>query len=142
MSFAECCQTIGGDRNATWQDYCTYGGMPLVPSMSSHEEKSGYLKDLFTLTYLRDVIERHRINKAGDIISFLADIIASAVGSLANPLKLANTFKSEKHIDISSQTIDRYLHIPQDAFLISKANRYDVRAKGTYPLRPNSTLRT
>ena len=129
LSFAEYCQTGNGDKIAAWRDYRTYGGMPVIPGLSSHEEKSRYLKDLFTWTYLRDILERHRISKDGDILASLVDIIASAIGSLTNPLKLSNTFKSEKHAEISPQTIDRYLQILQDAFLISKARRYDVKGK-------------
>ena len=103
--------------------------MPVVQSLSSHEEKSRYLKDLFTRTYLRDVVERNSIQNETEVLEDLLNIIASSVGSLTNPTKIANTFDSEKNLKISSTTIDKYLGSFADAFLISRAERYDVKGR-------------
>ena len=118
-----------GDKYNAWVDYYTYGGMPVTRTLSSHEQKSQYLKDLFTRTYLKDVIERHAIQNDTEVLEDLLNIIASAIGSLTNPTKLSNTFDSEKHLKISSATIDKYLGYFSEAFLQSKAERYDVKGK-------------
>ena len=129
LSFAEFYESYEGDKHDAWTDYCTYGGMPFTLTLSSHEEKSQYLRDLFTRTYLKDVIERHEIQNDTGVLEDLLSIVASAIGSLTNPTKLSNTFDSEKHVKISSATIDKYLGYFADAFLISKAERYDVKRK-------------
>ena len=129
LSFAEFYEAYGGDKRHAWADYYTYGGMPITLTLSSHEEKSRYLRDLFTGTYLKDVVERHAIQNDTEVLEDLLNVVASAVGSLTNPTKLSNTFESEKHIKISSTTIDKYLGYFADAFLISKAERYDVKGK-------------
>lgn len=129
LSFAEFCETRGEDRRDSWLDYYTYGGMPVVPTLSTHEEKSQYLRDLFQRTYLKDVVERYTIQNDMALLDDLLSIIASSIGSLTNPTKLSNAFLSEKQIRINSATIDRYLGYFEDAFLISKANRYDVKGK-------------
>ena len=129
LSFAEFFQVYDGDKRHAWRDYCTYGGMPLVLSMDSHEEKSKYLRDLFEKTYLRDIVERHTILNQTDVLDDLLDILASSIGSLTNPNKLSNTFASEKQLRISPDTIDRYLSYFMDAFLLQRAERYDVKGK-------------
>ena len=129
LSFAEFYEVYEGDKRHAWRDYCTYGGMPLVLSMESHEEKSKYLRDLFEKTYLRDVVERHTILNQMDVLEDLLNIVASSVGSLANPNKLSNTFASEKQLRISPDTIDRYLSYFMDAFLLQRAARYDVKGR-------------
>ena len=129
LSFAEFYEACEGDKHNAWADYCTYGGMPFTLTLSSHEEKSRYLRDLFAGTYLKDVVERHEIQNDTGILEDLLNIVASAIGSLTNPTKLANTFESEKHVKISPATIDKYLGYFADAFLISKAERYDVKGK-------------
>jgi hypothetical protein len=129
LSFAEFYEVYKGDKHNAWTDYCTYGGMPVTLTLHSHEEKSQYLRDLFIRTYLKDVIERHAIQNDTEILEDLLNIVASSIGSLTNPTKLANTFASEKHVKISSTTIDKYLGYFEDAFLISKAERYDVKGK-------------
>lgn len=129
ISFREYCELHEGDRRDAWTEYYTYGGMPVVFSKDSHEEKSKYLKDLFQRTYIKDVIERHNIQNDKDVLEDLLNIIASAMGSLTNPTKLSNTFLSEKKTKIKSSTINQYLDYFIDAFLISKANRYDVKGK-------------
>lgn len=129
LSFAEFHEAYKGDKHNAWADYCTYGGMPITLTLSTHEEKSRYLRDLVTRTYLKDVVERHEIQNDTAIMEDLLNIVASSVGSLTNPTKLANTFDSEKHVKISSTTIDKYLGYFIEAFLISKAERYDVKGK-------------
>lgn len=129
LSFAEVYEAYAGDKKNLWPDYYTYGGMPSVMSLHTHEEKSRYLKDLFERTYLKDVIERYRIQNETAVLDDLLNIVASAIGSLTNPTKLANTFLSEKKMKINSSTIDRYLGYFTDAFLINKASRYDLKGK-------------
>lgn len=129
LSFAEFYEAYEGDKREAWQDYYTYGGMPVVLSMNSHEKKSKYLHDLFERTYLKDVLERHKILNSEDVLSILLDVIASGVGSLTNPSKLSNTFKSERNIVIAPDTVDKYLGFFVDAYLIQKSVRYDVKGR-------------
>lgn len=129
LSFAEFCEAYEDDRRGAWQDYYTYGGMPVIVSLKSHEEKSRYLHDLFTRTYIKDIIERNRILNDADVLATLLDILASGIGSLTNPSKISNTFKSDKKLTIAPDTIDRYLGYFQNAFLIQKAERYDVKGR-------------
>lgn len=129
LSFAEFYDGFDGDRRGAWQEYYTYGGMPYVLSLKSHEDKSRYLRDLFDQTYLKDVIERNRIINHRDVLSVLLDILASAIGSLTNPSKISNTFLSDRHLSIAPDTVDRYLGYFMNAFLIQKAERYDVKGR-------------
>lgn len=129
LSFAEFYEAYEGDKRDAWTAYYTYGGMPVTLTLPTHEEKSRYLRDLFIRTYLKDVVERHSIQNETEVLEDLLNIVASAVGSLTNPTKLSNTFNSEKHLKIGSATIDRYLGYFADAFLLSKAERYDVKGK-------------
>ena len=127
LSFAEFYNEYEGDKRGAWQDYYTYGGMPLATSLESHEEKSRYLKDLFDRTYIKDVLERHEIKNDAEVLDILLDVLASGIGSLTNPSKLANTFKSERQIGIGSETIEKYIGYFEESFLIEKAVRYDVK---------------
>lgn len=129
LSYAEFYEAYEGDKRHAWRDYCTYGGMPLVLSMEGHEEKSKYLRDLFEKTYLRDIVERHTILNQTEVLEDLLNVLASSIGSLTNPTKLSNTFASEKQLRISSDTIDRYLSYFVDAFLLQRAERYDVKGR-------------
>ena len=129
LSYAEFYSVYGEDKRHAWRDYYTYGGMPVVVTLSSHEEKSKYLQDLYTKTYLRDVVERHMIQNDVEVLEDLLNIVSSSIGSLANPTKLANTFASERQISISGATIERYLGYFIDAFLLHKSQRYDVKGK-------------
>ncbi len=110
-----------------WREYLTYGGMPFILSRSTHEGKSSYLKSLFTEIYLQDIVERNDIRNDVAVLGDLLDVVSSSVGSLTNPTRLANTFRSERRMAISSDTIGRYLDYFVDAYLIDKAQRYDVK---------------
>lgn len=129
LSFAEFYEAYEEDKRGAWQDYYTYGGMPVVTTLNTHEEKSRYLRDLFSRTYLKDVLERHKILNEDEVLEILLDILASGIGSLTNPNKLSNTFKSESQINVAPETIDHYLDYFLDAFLIQKAMRYDVKGR-------------
>ena len=129
LSFAEYYKVYEGDKRGAWQDYYTYGGMPYLVTLSSHEEKGKYLKDLFERTYIRDVIDRHKIKNDTVVLDILLDVLASSIGSLTNPSKLAKTFKSERQLSIGSETIAKYIGYFEDSFLIKKAVRYDVKGR-------------
>jgi len=129
LSFAEVYEHYQGDKRGAWRDYYTYGGMPLVWMMESHEEKSRYLRDLFSRTYIRDVLERHQVKNDAEILEILLNVLASGIGSLTNPIRLSNTFASESQISIAPDTIDRYIGFFMEAFLIRKAERYDVKGR-------------
>ena len=129
LSFAEFYDAYEGDKREAWQDYYTYGGMPMIIGMDTHERKSRYLRDLFERTYIKDVIERNKIKNDEEVLGILLDVLASGIGSLTNPSKLSNTFKSERNIPLAQDTIDRYLGYFQDSYLIQKAVRYDVKGR-------------
>lgn len=129
LSFAEVYENYEGDKRGVWRDYYTYGGMPLVWLLESHEERSRYLRDLFTRTYIRDVLERHQIKNDAEVLEILLNVLASSVGSLTNPSKLSNTFDTERHIKIAPDTIDIYIKYFTEAFLLQRVERYDVKGR-------------
>ena len=129
LSFAEIYDHYKGDKRGAWRDYYTYGGMPLVWMLESHEEKSRYLRDLFSRTYIKDVLERHQVKNDEEILEILLNVLASGIGSLTNPSRLANTFASERQIRVAPDTVDTYIGYFRDAFLIQKAERYDVKGR-------------
>lgn len=129
LSFKEFYSAVGGDKNSAWQEYLTYGGMPLAVTKKTHEEKSKYLKDLFAKTYITDVLDRNKIVKDKEVLEDLLNMVSSSVGSLTNPTKLANSFATLKQVKISSSTIGLYLDYLIDAFILNKAYRYDVKGK-------------
>lgn len=129
LSFSEFYNWYSGDKSKAWREYYTYGGMPLAVTKKTPEEKSKYLKDLFTGTYIKDVLERHKLVKDSSNLEELLNVISSSVGSLTNPLNLSNTFKTVKKINIAPETISTYLEYFKDAFLIDSALRYDVKGK-------------
>lgn len=110
------------------RQYLTYGGMPQASTMNSNEQRKIYLQDLFTGTYLRDIKERYNLRDDADMEE-LMDVLASSVGSLVNPTKLKNTFHSVKQSTITVDTIKTYLDLLQDAFLVEKAVRYDIKGR-------------
>ncbi len=129
LSFAEVFENYEGDKRGVWRDYYTYGGMPLVWTMETHEEKSRYLRDLFSRTYINDVLERHQVKNDAEVLEILLNVLASGIGSLTNPSRLSNTFASERQIKIAPDTIDKYIGYFLEAFLIQKAERYDVKGR-------------
>ena len=129
LTFKEYYAAYDGEKRNAWKEYFTYGGMPVVLSKKTHEEKSKYLKDLFAKTYITDVIERHKILKDKEVLEELLNIVSSSIGSLTNPTKLSNTFESVKKINIKSETISTYLDYFIDAFIICKSYRYDIKGK-------------
>ena len=128
LSFAEYMSVYEGDRYAAFADYITYGGLPLTVTMKSEEQKSTYLTGLFEETYIKDIKERNRIEKLQEL-NDLINILASGIGTLTNPSKLEATFKSVAHSNISLNTIRAYIEYLEDAFIISEANRYDVKGR-------------
>ena len=129
LSFAEVYENYAGDKRGVWRDYYTYGGMPLVWLTESHEERSRYLRDLFTRTYIKDVLERHQIKNNAEVLEILLNVLASSIGSLTNPSRLSNTFDSERHTRIAPDTLDTYIGYFMEAFLLQKAERYDVKGR-------------
>ena len=129
LSFAEVFEHYQGEKRDAWRDYYTYGGMPLVWTLETHEEKSRYLRDLFSRTYIRDVLERHKVINDAEILEILLNVLASGIGSLTNSNRLSNTFASERNIRIAPDTIDTYIGYFQEAYLLRKAERYDVKGR-------------
>ena len=128
LSLSEYCEGTGLSPAEAWKDYYTYGGLPHTLSLGTEKKKIDYLNNLFESVYLIDILERQRIKNKAEFEE-LVKIIASGIGAPTNPTKLENTFKSVKKINIDSVTISRYLGYMQDAFLIEKAERYDVKGK-------------
>lgn len=116
------------DFGHLWDAYVNYGGLPLTVLTNDEKEKADYLRTLFDETYLRDIKERHHIKNDHEL-EILLNIISSSIGSLTNPLKLSNTFSSEAKSKLSPATIKQYLDYLTDAFLITKAERYDIKGK-------------
>ena len=128
LNFSEFYSAYGGDFQSAWLMFCNYGGMPLCLSMQTQEDKAKYLTNLFETTYLADIINRNNLRGNAEI-NELTDVLASSIGSLTNPLKLSNTFSSTKQLKLSANTISAYLGYLQDAFLIEKALRFDIKGK-------------
>lgn len=128
LSFREFSSAYEGEPDEAWDDYFTYGGLPLILSRKTTEDKAGYLSSLLQKVYLSDIVDRHRVRNRSELDE-LVDILASSVGSLTNPLKLSNTFRSVKKKSVSDKTIKRYIDYLEDAFLVSRAARYDIKGK-------------
>lgn len=128
LTFKEFMQVYDGDMYHGWADFMLYGGLPLTTTMKTEEQKINYLTKLFDETYLKDIIERQHIEKTQELED-LVDILASAIGSLTNVPKIEATFKSVLKSNISPNTIRQYIEYLEDAFLINKANRYDVKGR-------------
>ena len=128
FSYSEVCRIFGENSEKTWQEFYTYGGMPRVFSLADRKSKIDYLSGLFANTYMRDILERNRINDKS-VLDSLIRIIASSVGSLTNPTKISDTFKSEIKISVGNDSISKYLDWFIDAFLLKKVYRYDVKGR-------------
>ena len=128
LSFSEFLSSFNGTKEDAFDTYMVYGGMPQIIAFATDELKSEYLKHLYTETYLRDIKERYQL-RSDEVMDNLLDFVSSAIGSLTNPTKLADTFTSVKKERISRNTICNYLEYMCDSFLIEKAERFDVKGK-------------
>lgn len=128
LSFAEFLPSFKGEKADALAEYMIYGGMPMLQKYKTTKEKSKYLQNLFDTVYLKDIKSRYRINNDGNFEE-LINIISSYVGSLTNPTKLENTFKTVKKVNFNHTTIKLYLDYLKDAFLIDSAYRYDIKGK-------------
>ena len=128
LSFAELYQARGGDKYALWKSYYTYGGLPYLASLNDNARKAEYLSSLNQTLYLKDIVERNKIANE-DEFSELMNLMASSIGSPCNPNKIANTFKSVKKGSLAPQTIAKYLSFMEDAFIVEKSVRYDIKGR-------------
>jgi predicted AAA+ superfamily ATPase len=129
LSFSEFYNAFTGDKHDAWQQYYTYGGLPLVMKKSGHEEKAKYLQTLFDKIYLSDIMERNKIIHEKSVLDDILNIVSSSIGSLTNAVKIANTFRSNRQINIDNTTVGRYLDLFIDAFMLYKAQRYDIKGR-------------
>ena len=128
LSFAEFYSAVSGDKEDTFESYAFYGGMPLVLSRPNDTAKANYLSSLFSEVYIKDIVERKRIERE-DILGQLLDLLCSSVGSLTNPKKIADTLRSKTGEDFSQNTISNYIDHLEDAFLFSESKRFDVKGR-------------
>jgi len=129
LTFDEFCSAYEGESRMAWTEFMMYGGMPFVMSKKGHAEKADYLKGLFERTYITDVIERNKLRASKDVLEDILNYLASSVGSLTNATKLENTFKSTKNLIVSHSTISAYIDYFIDAFIVKKAERYDIKGR-------------
>ena len=128
LSFSEFYSTKETDFETAWNEYLTFGGMPLILSYNKTEDKVKYLQNLFKETYLKDIIERNKIKNTEELEE-LFKIVASGIGCLTNPKRLENSFQSLKHVNLSAPAIKQYLDYLENAFIINKVIRYDIKGK-------------
>ena len=131
LSFAEYYSAVGGDKNEAFDDYAFYGGMPLILSRPDDGAKMNYLKSLFSEVYIKDIVERKKIERQ-DVLEQLIDLLCSSIGSLTNPTKIADTLRSKQTAGVSSNTVRAYIDHLEDAFLFSESKRYDVKGKSYF----------
>ena len=136
LTFSEFYSALGGDKKTAFEQYAFYGGMPLVLAQKEDGAKMSYLKSLFSELYLKDIIERKKIEYPEELEQVL-DLLCSSVGSLTNPTKISNSIRSRKNITVSPNTLKSYMGYLEDAFLFSECKRYDVRGKSyfDFPLK-------
>ena len=128
LTFAEFMSAYRGSETDGWREYVLYGGLPMIFNFPTPEQKSGFLKALFEETYLSDIIGRNKVRNKAELEEIL-NILSSSIGSLTNPKKLSDTFKSVKQKTVSQVTIKKYTEYLCDAFLIDSAVRYDIKGK-------------
>ena len=128
LSFAELYKSIGGDKFELWKSYYTYGGLPGILELDSEKKKAAYLRSLHETVYLKDIIERNNLKNSEEFMELMR-VMASCIGSPCNPSKLENTFKSVKNETLDRKTISKYLSYMEDAFLIEKSMRYDIKGR-------------
>jgi predicted AAA+ superfamily ATPase len=131
LSFSEFYSAVEGEKNEAFDTYAFYGGMPLVLSRPTDTAKMNYLKNLFTEVFIKDIVERKKIERQ-DVLEQILDLLCSSIGSLTNPTKITNTLKSENRTVVSPNTIKNYLDHLEDAFLFSESKRYDVKGKSYF----------
>lgn len=131
LTFAEYYSAAGGDKNEAFDDYAFYGGMPLILSRPNDAAKRKYLESLFTEVYIKDIVERKKIERQ-DVLEKILDLLCSSIGSLTNPSKIADTLKSKQTAGVSANTIRAYIGHLKDAFLFSESRRYDVKGKSYF----------
>ena len=127
LSFSEYYSVSGLEKADAWEEYIVYGGMPLAVLESDEQERARYLTELFDRVYVADVAERYGVEDS--YVDSLISVVASSVGSLTNPTKLANTLNSVNHANTTDKTVKKYLDALEDAFIFEKAQRYDVKGK-------------
>ena len=128
LSFKEFYSVYDGSKEEAWKQYCLYGGLPKVLEYKTDEDKVAYLKNIFEETYLTDIKERHRIRNDAELAELL-DVLSSSIGSLTNPKKLSDTFKSVKQVSLHPDTINNYLEYLVNSYLIAQSKRYDIKGK-------------
>ena len=128
LSFREFMSAYEGDRYRGWEEYRLYGGLPFILSRKTGQQKTEYLTNLFRETYLKDIIERHGIRNDAELFR-LVEVLSSSVGSLTNPKRIADTFRTVTGSSVSQNTIKSYIDALEDAFLIKGAERYDVKGR-------------
>ena len=128
LSFSEYYNTVGEERSLAWKDYYTFGGLPQILSLDSEATKRTYLKEIYDVTYFRDIVDRNGIRNPEGLHQLL-QILASIIGSSTNPKRISNTFQSVSQIKIADKTITEYIKDIQDAYLIEEALRYDVKGR-------------
>jgi len=131
LSFAEYYSAVGGDKQEAFENYAYFGGMPLCLSRPNDSERVKYLSSLFDEVYLKDIIERKKIERE-DVLSQTLDLLASSIGSLTNPTRITNTLKSVQKTDVSQNTVKAYIDYLEDAYLFSESKRYDVKGKAYF----------
>ena len=131
LSFSEYYSAVGGDKNDAFDAYAFFGGMPLILSRPNDAAKMNYLRSLFSEVYIKDIVERKKIERE-DVLSQVLDLLCSSIGSLTNPTKITDTLKSREHISVSQNTIKAYIGHLSDAFLFAESKRYDVKGKAYF----------
>lgn len=128
LSFSEFYSAVGGDKSEVWKEYYTYGGLPQILEFDSEKKKSDYLKNLYKLTYMKDVQERNHLRNADGLFK-VVQMLASCIGSPTNPKRISDTFKTVEKKAVTDKTILNYIECLKDAFLIEEALRYDVKGR-------------
>lgn len=128
LSFSEFYSAVDGDKSEVWKEYYTYGGLPQILEFDSEKKKSDYLKNLYELTYMKDVQERNHLRNADGLFK-VVQMLASCIGSPTNPKRISDTFKTVEKKAVTDKTILNYIECLKDAFLIEEALRYDVKGR-------------
>ena len=128
LSFSEFYSAVDGDKSEVWKEYYTYGGLPQILEFDSEKKKSDYLKNLYELTYMKDVQERNHLRNVDGLFK-VVQMLASCIGSPTNPKRISDTFKTVEKKAVTDKTILNYIECLKDAFLIEEALRYDVKGR-------------